>query len=148
MVVFTNASTGDMPYGKSPGIGAEPHGELFNEVDVRDEGGNSSPETDYQRLLRGEPLSEDKPTANDKSAAESPSAKVPKPRPRIHGSATGEMLKPGESREATIVLNKLFDLSKSGRYAVSVRRRLSDLATDPRSEVIATSNTLTITITK
>jgi hypothetical protein len=58
------------------------------------------------------------------------------------------MLKPGESREGIIVLNKLFDLSKPGRYAVSVRRRLVYVLTDPRSKIIATSNTLTITITR
>lgn len=137
-LVFKNTSDGDVPYSRGPGVGVEPHGELFSTIEVRGAKGELVSETEYRRILTGRPGPSPRP------ATSAP----PKPRPRISMSVIGYWLKPGEAREEDIDVSQLYDLSQPGQYTISAFRRLSDVDTDPRSKIIAFSNTLTITVTK
>ncbi|HTX36141.1 MAG TPA: hypothetical protein VME43_14020 [Bryobacteraceae bacterium] len=144
-LVFKNISSGEVPYGRTLGIGVEPHGEFLNDVEVRDAKGDSMPKTDYYRALRGD---------REAAARLAGALNSGKPSGPVHVvigfnySMTAYMLKPGESREEDIVVSKLFDLSKPGQYTVTASRRLLDYDNDPRSKIIAKSNALTITIVK
>ena len=147
-LVFKNTSDHEIPYVRGIGTGVEPHGEFFTDVEVRDAKGELTPETRYQRLLRGKDDISTKAATRERSASAQATSGPPEPRPTFRGSFAGYMLKPGESREEDIVVSKLYDLSRPGRYAISASRRLSELATDPNSKVVAKSNTLIITITE
>lgn len=147
-LVFKNTSDHEIPYERGIGTGVEQHGEFFTDVEVRNAKGDVIPETRYHRLLRGKDDTSAKPATRERSAAAQATSGPPEPRPRFRGSFTGYMLKPGESSEEEIVVSKLYDLSQPGQYAISASRRLSSLATDPKSKVVAKSNTLVITITK
>lgn len=137
-LLFKNTSDGEVPYERGLGIGVEPHGEFFTNVEVRDAKGELAPETEYYRLLRGKPDPSPRPFTSER----------PKPRPSITGSFVGYLLKSGEAREEDISVSQLYDLSQPGQYTISAWRRLSDVATNPGSKIIAFSNTLAITVTK
>ena len=147
-LVFKNISDHEVFYRRGPGTGVEPHGELSAEVEVHDAKGELVPETRYQRILRGTDDTRANPATPDKPGAAPATSDRSEPRPLIRGSFTGSMLKPGESREEDIVVSELYDLSQPGRYTITASRRLSDLANDPNSKIIAKSNALMITITK
>jgi hypothetical protein len=147
-LVFKNTSDHEIQYVRGPGIGVEPHGEIFTDVEVRGTKGELMPETKYYRALRGKDDTSANTAGAMKSAVTSATSGPPELRPRIRGSFVGLMLKPGESMEEDIVVSKLYDLSQPGRYAISASRPLSNIATDPNSQLIARSNTLMITITK
>ncbi len=147
-LVFKNTSDHEIPYERGIGTGVEPHGEFFTDVEVRDAKGELIPETRYHRLLRGKDDTSAKPATRERPAAARAISGPPEPRPMFRGSFTGYMLNPGESREEDIAVRKLYDLSPPGQYAISASRRLSNLATDPNSKVVAKSNTLIITVAK
>jgi hypothetical protein len=86
---------------------------------VRDDKGNSPPETKYQRVLRGEePLTE----------------------PWVASVATISV-DPGKTFSDAMIANKFYDLSKPGKYKIQVQR------TDPASKVVVKSNVITVTVT-
>ena len=143
-LVFKNTTSEEIPYGRGPGIGIEPQGELFSEVEVRDAKGELMPETKYHRVLRGKADTSANRAAPQKSGAAAATSDPPEPLPSIRMSVIGYMLKPGEFREEDIVVSKLYEMSQPGQYSISASRR----ATDPRSDVVAKSNTLIITMTK
>jgi hypothetical protein len=147
-LVFKNTSGEEIPYGRSLGTGVETQGELFTDVEVRDAKGGLMPKTKYYRALRGEPDTGANLSAQEKSGAAPATSDPPEPRPTFQGSFVGFMLKPGESREEEIVVSKLYDLGQPGQFAITTSRRLSVPATDPRSKLVAKSNTLMITIVK
>lgn len=147
-LIFKNISDHEIPYVRSPGIGVEPRGENFTNVEVRDLKGALMTETDYHRALRGKPQTGADPAGRKKSGEAPGAAEAPKPQLVNWGSYVGYMLKPGESREEVIVVSKLYDLDQPGQYTITAWRRLSDHTASPNHKIIAKSNTLTITIIK
>lgn len=141
-LILRNTSNDEIPYTRGPGVGVEPHGEIFTEVQVRKAKGELAPETRYNRLLHGKLGANSKPSAGQGpgGASETPMG--------VFGSFVGSMLKPGDFREEDIDVSKLYDLSQPGQYTITASRRLIDLASDPRSKIIAKSNALTITIVR
>lgn len=146
-LVFKNTSDHEVPYGRGLGIGVEPQGELFSDVEVRDAKGDLAPETKYGLLIRGNAGSSASPATREKSAGTQAASGPPEPLPIIRMSVVGYMLKAGESREEDIDITKLYDLSQPGQYTISASRLPLESATDPNGRVVK-SNALVITITK
>jgi hypothetical protein len=86
--------------------------DLFVKFDVRDQDGKPVAETPERIKMRHAPLH--------------PYRQRP--------------LKPGDSVNAEIILNRDYDLSKPGKYSVQA------VATDPATKTTATSNTLSVTV--
>jgi hypothetical protein len=58
-------------------------------------------------------------------------------------------VEPGKSLNDFLILSNLFDLSKPGKYSVTVRHEMRSDGSDPDHKLIyATSNTITITISE
>jgi len=147
-LVFKNTSDHEIPYVRGLGTGVEPRGEIFTDIEVRKLNGDLMPETRYQRLLRGKDDLGTKAATLERPAPDQPGSRAPEPRPRLTGSYVGYLLEPGESREEDLIVSNLYDLSQPGQYTITASRRLSDIATDPNSKLVAKSNTLMITVTK
>lgn len=118
-VTVTNKSDRDKWLGTSSG---KSQGEVLNLVDVRDEQGNAPTRTKYHRVLRGE-------NAGDH------------PQEVMKRDVVGSLTKPGESVTEEIILNKLYDLNKSGKYEIQVEHE------DPETKALVKSNTITVTVT-
>jgi len=142
-LTLRNISNEEIPCARNPGPRVDRLGEFFAEVEVRDSKGNLAPETKYYRLIRGKADPAMKSAALEKPVKGSAH---PQPQALFGGSVAVLMLKPGESQDADIVVSKLYDLTQPGEYTISAARRFSQLETDPRSKIIAKSNTLTISI--
>jgi len=85
-LVLKNTSTAEIPYVRGPGIGVEPHGERFTNIEVRDAKGELIPETRYHRALRGRPETSARPTAPKKSGVAPDESERPQPRKFIWSS--------------------------------------------------------------
>jgi hypothetical protein len=109
----------DQPIFYAPEI---PTADTSYKVYVEDDKGNPAPETSLGRRVR---------TGTDEFGHTTI---------RVFKTAPGRTIAPGESVSEEIVLNKLYDLSKPGRYAVRLNGRDDPDGSSP-------SNTLTITLT-
>jgi hypothetical protein len=127
LVTVTNTSDQDLDLYKTPGPDGQ--AENVNKVEVRDESGNILPRADVQTVNIGGKL-----------------RTFPK---KIAISRAGVTLKPGESLEDFTILGNLFDLSKPGKYAVTVQneRRSGDSGHELKL-IYVKSNTITITVTE
>jgi hypothetical protein len=64
-------------------------------------------------------------------------------------SRTTIAVEPGKSSEDFLIVSNLFDLSKPGKYAVTVRHEMRADDSNPDIKLIyAKSNTITITVTE
>lgn len=64
-------------------------------------------------------------------------------------SRTTDEVKPGESSKDFLILSNLFDLSKPGKYTVTLRHEMRSDDSDPNLKLVyATSNTIAITVTE
>jgi len=112
-VTMKNMSDHDITMGKWVGIS---QAELNYEIIVKGKNGEMPNETGYRKAIK---------------------------EGHIHGSRQHITLKPGEERTETSNINKLYDLSMPGEYAIQVEKEL------PTSEGKGTikSNTITVTVT-
>jgi hypothetical protein len=126
VVVINRKNTSDQRifFRKAPG---QALGELFMDADVKDEQGNPLPRTKYYQILRNE----DGPGSKRQPAEELTSG----------GSVLKKFLKPGETLQDGIVVSKLFDLSRAGKYTLRVQRR------DESRQTLVTSNSIILNIT-
>jgi hypothetical protein len=90
-------------------------------IDVVGKDGEDSPETRYQRTLRGE-----------SSAG---------PEDLLVWSGIVVKLSPGKSDKNAMIVNKFYNLSRPGKYKIQVQR------TDPTSKAVVKSNIITVTAT-
>jgi hypothetical protein len=102
-------------------------GEDHAQVEILSENGNPPPETKYRRFLRGED--------------HEPGSHGQPPRPRI-GSDISYRINTGKTLEDVIVVSKLYDLSKPGRYTIQVSR-----FDQTYSKTWVKSNKITLTVT-
>lgn len=120
-LVLTNTSRDSIQIGQAiDGTSPIVAGRLV-EVYVHDEKGDPAPETKYQRALRGEGPPSDLPVT----------------------SGIGSSLSPGKNsgKGLVIILNKFYDLRKSGKYKIELQWA------DPTSKTVVKSNTTTVTVT-
>jgi len=69
--------------------------------------------------------------------------------PKAWISRTTIAVGPGESSEDFLILSNLFDLSKPGKYSVTLRHEMRAGDSDPNIKLIyATSNTIAFTVTE
>ena len=92
-------------------------------IEVTDGQGNSAPETNVLRWLRGEPGS-----------------KPPELTSGTSGPACGAV-PPGGFENSGFVANRFYNLSKPGKYTIQVER------TDSATNLAVRSNTITVTVT-
>lgn len=118
-IVVTNTSNHEMLLERPVGIY---QGEILNRFEVRDEKGSPAVKKPYYRLLTGEPMTS-------------------YPQEEYLRDMTGSMVKPGESVIEEVILNKLYELDKPGKYTIRVEH------TDPVTQMPVKSNTITLTIT-
>jgi hypothetical protein len=104
---------------KSPG-----QAEFNYSIRALSQTGGSPPETEYYRQLQGK--------ANDSKHVYA-----------IAGSDSIVQLKSGESFEDDAIITKLFNFNRSGKYLITVSRKVPDAL--GKGEI--TSNTLAVTIT-
>jgi hypothetical protein len=114
-VVLTNTSDRTILFRKAPG---PDNGDEFMDVEMTDDQGNRLPRTKYYRLLRHEEVDV----------------------LYVGGSVQKKLVKPSETLKDGIVISKLFDLGRAGKYTVRVIRR------DEISTTLVTSNTITVTV--
>jgi hypothetical protein len=88
-------------------------------IEVWDDTDKAPPETQYQRLLRGEGL----------------------PDEPLEWSVIMGSLSPGETFKDAMIVTKFYDLSKPGKYSIQVQR------IDPTSKVAVKSDKITVTVT-
>src|SRR5271165_4183531 len=122
-VILTNTSRETVLFRKSF---AQDEGELFMDVEVKDDRGNPLPRTKYYRLLRQD-YSSDFPRQPDEEFI-------------AGGSVHKYFLKPAETLKDQIVVSRLFDLSRVGKYTIRVQRR------DQGTKSLVTSNSITVTV--
>ena len=128
-IIIRNISDGDIDLPRSVRLDL---GEWFTDVEVSDEKGNMMPETKYYRVLRGKDIYDSEPRPDGKFV----------PKTQSQQGLSGYSVKPGETLRDGLVLNKLVDLTRPGKYAVRVRRR------DEATKVWVTSNAITVTLTE
>jgi len=115
-VVLKNTSDHEITLLRSPGTG---RGELEFESDVLSEKGNPASQTKYGHGLK-------------KSGLDA-----------VEGSRIMFRLQPGETYEDSMSLNKLYDLSKPGKYRIELHKRVPDHL----GQGVVKSNALVITVT-
>jgi hypothetical protein len=120
-VIFTNMSKNHIVF--ATGAKREDQGETDYKVEVQDETSKRAPETSYGHKLR---TGEDPPGQHTV----------------IVGSFVTFEVPPGGTVKNEILVNKLYDLSKPGKYAIRVER-LDDAGGAPIK-----SNTITLTVEK
>jgi hypothetical protein len=118
-VVVTNIASSKRILRRSSG---KAEGEFINTVFVRDDHGNIQTKTKYHHVLKGEN------TGNG-------------PQDVIRRSMISVPVEPGESVAEQIIVNKLYDLSKPGKYTIQVEHE------DPDTKTNVKSNTIIVTIT-
>jgi hypothetical protein len=124
IITVTNTSDHDVMLYKA--TGQDGQAEAVNKIDVRDESGALQPRIDGQMVEIG-------------------GAKHIVPKRWM--SRQGIRLKAGEKLEDFTRLSNLFDLSKPGKYAVTVRHEMRADSSGPDLKLIyATSNTITIRV--
>lgn len=115
-IKVTNTSNQQISLAKAPGN--LPQAESEYSIDVRDSGGREAPLTDYGRKIKEKKII------------------VSMSRDSLH-------IEPGESQNDGVIVTKLYDLSRPGKYSVRVAREIP-----PRwGGGIVQSNTINITIT-
>jgi hypothetical protein len=107
-------------------------GEWFTDVEVLDEKGNAIPETKYYRALRGKDTYDDEPRRDGKFS----------PKVQQTFGLSGYSVKPGDNLRDGVVLNKLVDMTRPGKYTVKVRRR------DEATKAWVASNAIILTLTE
>jgi hypothetical protein len=119
-IVVKNISNHEIGFTRSNG---KDQAELsYYTVQIRDVKGNSAPETILSRVLRGEDVPSQGPWV-------------------LNGSDVMYRLRPGDTLDDEMIVNKLFNLSEPGRYTIQKQRA------DDSSGVVARSNQVTISIT-
>jgi hypothetical protein len=119
-VIFTNTSKANILF--ASGVKREDQGELDYTVHVRDSSAARAPETKRGHLLR---TGEDSPGADTYL---------------IISSTMNIDVLPGGTVKREILLNRLYDLSKPGKYTVQVERIIG------ASALLTKSNALTVSI--
>ncbi len=119
-VIFTNTSKANIVF--ASGAKREDQGELDYTVHVRDSSSARAPETKRGHLLR---------TGEDSPGGETY---------LIISSTMNIDVPPGGTVKREILLNRLYDLSKPGKYTIQVERIIG------ASAVLTKSNVLTITV--
>lgn len=122
-ISLINTSNQRIFFRKAPG---QAFGERFMDVEATDDQGKSLPRTKYYHGLRTEDGDGNRRQPTEELA--------------IGGSVSKKFLKPGETLQDGIVVSKLFDLSRAGKYTIRVQRR------DEGSKSLVMSNTITLTI--
>ena len=127
LITVTNTSDQDVDLYKTPGPDGQ--AEDVNKIEVRDGSGNALPRADVQTVEIGGVL-----------------RTFPK---KMTKSRMGVILKPGDSLEDFTILSNIFDLSKPGKYTVTVQneRRSSDSSNELKL-IYVKSNTITVTVTE
>jgi hypothetical protein len=115
-VVLRNTSDHEITLLRSPGTG---RGELEFESDVLGEKGNLASQTKYGQQLKKSGLN------------------------AVEGSRIMFRLQPGETYEDSMSLNKLYDLSKPGKYKIQLHKRVPEHL----GQGVVKSNALVITVT-
>jgi len=128
-VILTNTSSVPVFFGKSF---AQDEGELFMDVEVKDDKGNPLPRTKYYRVLRHEDAYDCERQANGECTL----------RVVGGGSVRKKFLKPNETATDGIVVSRLFDLSQPGKYTIRVQRR------DESTKSLVTSTTITVRVSE
>jgi hypothetical protein len=111
-ILYKNTSDHAITLPRSP---SPEQGEFLNVIEMRDQMNKRAAETDYGKCLR-------------------------------ESGGEGDMtvvvftLQPGETLKDGVLLNKMYDLSRPGKYTIQV------LKTDPDNRTTAKSNKLTITV--
>ena len=116
-MVITNKSDHEMLLGKPAGKPGQ--GEFLNLIEVRDEHGNAVGKTKYYRQIRGEEFVDG----------------------GISVSVSSFRVKPGESVEEEVLVNKLYNIDKAGKYTIQVQHD------DPETKALVKSNTITVIVT-
>lgn len=119
-VEITTKNTSEQPSLAAPALTTA---EASYKLDVRDEKGETAPETEYERSFR---------PAKDHLGREIATVTVVKSGPLRY-------LQPGETISEQIVLNKLCDVSRPGTYTIEAQSRSGGAGTQK-------SNRITITI--
>jgi hypothetical protein len=114
-VILTNTSDRTIFFRKLPG---QDDGERFMDVEVTDDRGNVPARTRYYRVLRHEDTDD----------------------VIWGGYVQKKLVKPGESLNDGMIVNRLFDLARPGKYTVRVIRR------DEATKTLVMSNTITVTV--
>jgi hypothetical protein len=122
-IMLKNTSNTDISVSKS---NAEDQAEFSYVIDVRDEKDEPPPKTEYARSLNGE-------DAND-----------PKHIKVVVSSDVISTLKPGETLNDIAVLNRLYDLSRPGKYVVQIGRQIPK----ELGRGFVKSNAVTLTVTQ
>lgn len=126
IVVATNLSHDDVDVYKAAVDG---EAEDANAIEVRDESGKLMPRIDVRSFNTGGKIHT-----------------LPK---KMRVNRVGVVLKPGEKLEDFAILSNLFDLSKPGRYTVTVQgERRSDDPNSGMTLIYDKSNVLNITVAK
>jgi hypothetical protein len=125
-IIVKNITDRKVPVMQSNGVD---EGEFNYDLDIRDEQGKQAPETNELRSLRGEP---------DEHGHRHASYIV---------SEITYYLKPGETLQDGIIANKLYDLSKPGKYTIQVSRYKPEYGKHGFSKARVKSNKITLTVT-
>jgi hypothetical protein len=105
---------------------AQDAGEVFMDVEVKDDQGNQPPRTKYYRRLRQEGGYDSEMSPDEEFLVSRSVKKI--------------FLKPGETIEVGIVVNRLFDLDRPGKYSVRVQQR------GEGAKSAVASNTITVIV--
>lgn len=118
-----------------------PCGEAHANIEVQDEKGVRAPLTRRGHIMRGEAVDS---VAEGPTGTQTGNAAQPAPGrvedDLVVGSDFFYTLQPGKALNDVILANKLYDLSKPGKYSIQVSRF------DPESKTTVTSNTITVTV--
>ena len=126
LITVTNASEQNITLYKLPGDDGQ--AEAANKIEVRDSSGNLLPRIDGQKVMIGG---------------------TQRMMPKRWISRKGVILKSGESLEDFTILSSIFDLSKPGKYTITVQNeRRSDGPEHELKLIYVKSNIITITVTE
>src|SRR5258708_4630934 len=118
-IVVTNTSDHDLHLRRSIG---KDQGEFLNRFEVYDEQGNAAVKTKYYKDITGEKIENEEPQ-------------------ELYLNFAGSLLKPGESLNEEVILNKLYVFDKPGKYTIQVEHE------DPETKTLIKSNTVIRTLT-
>jgi hypothetical protein len=123
---YTNTSGRDVALARTVGVS---QGELFSRVLIQDDRGRAVSSTKYGRELMGKGATPQGPGPYYVH-------------PDARGSIIGFEVPPGETLKDGMILSRLHDLSRPGRYTVQVERF------DETTMTFVKSNKITITVTE
>jgi len=127
-VYVTIANTSDHTVRLYKALGPDGQAEAANHIDVLDADGKKLPRIDGPAIQMNGRINH---------------------LPKRWISRTTIAVEPGKSSEDFLIVSNLFDLSKPGKYAVTVRHEMRADDSNPDIKLIyAKSNTITITVTE